>query len=205
MLRVIFFPSFFFKDREPQTCNKGFRDRRSDMNTTWSSLSAPKTRLHKEGLGVNKIEPGAVLRRQQLWLLARHISKTTDPPFASKQRPQRLQTLSGLHGSSASKSGALTAGDALSPRLAVAAATLQGTLQGGMTPSFPDHAPIQAPMFGLKVTNLPFFGVFFPLKMLQMQLPDCNWALVFPLPWWLLCGGRRNGFQIHRALKDAPG
>jgi len=54
--------------------NKEFCDRRSDMNTTLYSLPAPKTRLHKKGLGGNEIEPNAVLKQRQLWLPSGHIS-----------------------------------------------------------------------------------------------------------------------------------
>lgn len=83
---------FYFKDREPQMCNKGFCDRRIDANITWSSLSALKTRLHEEGPGVNEMEPSAVLGQRQLWQLARHISKTTDLPLTAKCGSQRMQT-----------------------------------------------------------------------------------------------------------------
>lgn len=126
------------------------------MKATWSYPPAPKTRLHKEGVGVNEIEPRAVLWERQLWLLPGHISKTAHSWFPLKYRPLRLQNCSGIHHSSTSKSGALTAGDAPSSWFMMAAATLEGTLQGDITPSLLDHRPLQDLMFWLEVTNLTF-------------------------------------------------
>lgn len=83
-----------------------------------------------------------------------------------------------LHGFNIYKSGALTARNAPSPYPTMAAATMQGTLQGDMTLLFPDHALIQVLMFWLEVTYLPSFC--FPQPQHSRCSFHCNWALVFP-------------------------
>jgi len=72
----------------------------------------------------------------------------------------------------------------------MAAATLQDTLKGGITPSFPDRASIQMLMFWLEVTDLPFsLPPNAPNAASRLQLGSCLPPAVLAALW-----GRKKRF-----------